>query len=91
MRSGCRSCVTAGALPPGAVGAALYLVRPGELRALTWANVDWQNGRFVLHRHKTSRTQRVRKPRVIPFPPLVGKLSAGFSGGKPPLPRLTSF
>jgi integrase len=49
-------------------------LRPGELRALTWANVDWQNGRFVLHRHKTSRTQRVRKPRVVPFPPLVGKL-----------------
>jgi integrase len=47
-------------------------LRPGELRALTWANVDWPNSRFVLHRHKTSR--RTGKPRVVPFPPCLGNL-----------------
>ena len=49
-------------------------LRPGELRAVKWDNVDWANGRFVIHRHKTSRTQKVRKPRLVPFPPWVAKL-----------------
>ena len=41
--------------------------RPGEVRNLTWANVDWENRRWVIHRHKSSRTARVRKPKLIPM------------------------
>jgi integrase len=48
--------------------------RPGEIRHLTWPQVDWANHRFVIPRHKTSRTQRVPKPRIIPFPPCVENL-----------------
>lgn len=48
--------------------------RPGEIRGLTWAMVDWANHRFVLQRHKTSRTTKVSKPRLIPFPPVIERL-----------------
>lgn len=48
--------------------------RPGEVRKLTWTQVDWQNHRWVLHRHKTSRTARVSKPKIIPMCPCVEQL-----------------
>lgn len=48
--------------------------RPGEVRKLTWTMVEWQNHRLVIPRHKTSRTQKVRKPRLIPIPPFIESL-----------------
>jgi len=42
--------------------------RPGEIRKLTWTMVDWPNHRLVITRHKTTRTQKVPKPRIIPIP-----------------------
>jgi integrase len=48
--------------------------RPGEVRNLTWANVDWENHRWVLPRHKASRTAKVRKPKLIPMCRCVEKL-----------------
>jgi len=48
--------------------------RPGELRNLTWTMVDWQNHRLVVPRHKSTRTQKVRKPRLIPIPAFVENL-----------------
>jgi integrase len=48
--------------------------RPGEVRKLTWPMIDWANHRLVIPRHKTSRTQKTRKPRIIPLPPFVEKL-----------------
>jgi integrase len=48
--------------------------RPGEVRQLTWAQVDWDNQRWVIHRHKTSHTSKVKKPRLIPMCPCVVNL-----------------
>jgi integrase len=48
--------------------------RPGEVRNLTWAQVDWENHRWVLHRHKSSRTARVSKPKIVPMCLCVEKL-----------------
>jgi site-specific recombinase XerD len=45
--------------------------RPGEIRKLQWTMVDWQAKVWVLPRHKSSRTARVKKPRTIAFPPIV--------------------
>ena len=45
--------------------------RPGEIRKLTWTMVDWQNHRLVISRHKTARTQKIRKPRIISIPPFI--------------------
>lgn len=50
-------------------------LRPGEFCKLTWEMVDWDSRCFVIHKHKTSRTAKEKKPRVIPFPPPVEKLS----------------
>ena len=43
--------------------------RPGELQRLRWEQVffDTAQPAIVIPRHKTSRTQRTRKPRVIPL------------------------
>ena len=48
--------------------------RPGEVRNLTWSQVDCENRRWVLHRHKSSRTARVSKPKVVPVCLCVEKL-----------------
>jgi integrase len=48
--------------------------RPGEVRKLTWTMVDWPNHRLVINVHKTTRTQKVRKARLIPIPPCIEKL-----------------
>ncbi|HWG47479.1 MAG TPA: tyrosine-type recombinase/integrase [Gemmataceae bacterium] len=42
--------------------------RPGEIRKLTWTMLDWPNHRLVILRHKSSRTQKTPKPRIIPIP-----------------------
>jgi integrase len=49
--------------------------RPGEVRNLTWAQVDWVNHRWVIHRHKSSRTAKVSKPKIIPMCPCVENLT----------------
>jgi integrase len=49
--------------------------RPCEAARLHWNEV--QGNCIVLLEHKTSRTQRVRKPRVIPLHPVVVKLLIG--------------
>ena len=41
--------------------------RPGEVRMLTWQQVDWENHRWVIHRHKSSRTAKVSKSKLIPM------------------------
>jgi len=51
--------------------------RPSELRQLRWQDVylEVRNPAIVLQKHKTSRTQRTPKPRVIPLmPEVVGLL-----------------
>jgi integrase len=48
--------------------------RPGEASRLKWSNVDLDKAVIALPEHKTSRTQRVKKPRVIPLTPIVVKL-----------------
>ena len=48
--------------------------RPGEACRLKWVDIDLDKAVIVLHQHKTSRTQRVKKPRVIPLTPVVLKL-----------------
>ncbi len=48
--------------------------RPGEVRKLTWAQVDWNNHRWVIYRHKSSHTARIKKPRLIPMCPCVENL-----------------
>lgn len=46
--------------------------RPCEAARLVWTDV--QNGCIVLTRHKTRRTQKKPKPRIIPLHPVVVKL-----------------
>jgi integrase len=49
-------------------------MRPGELRKLKWAMVEWTNRRFVIPQHKTSKMMKTPKPRIIPFPACVEAL-----------------
>lgn len=48
--------------------------RPGEASLLEWTDIDLERAVIVLNEHKTTRTQRVKKPRVIPLHPMVLKL-----------------
>jgi integrase len=48
--------------------------RPSEMSGLTWDDVNLEAGVIVLLKHKTIRTQRTPKPRVIHLVPLVVKL-----------------
>jgi integrase len=48
--------------------------RPGEASSLEWTDIDLDKAIIVLHEHKTSRTQRVKKPRIILLHPVVLKL-----------------
>jgi integrase len=48
--------------------------RPGEVRNLTWVMIDWPNHRLVIPRHKSSRTQKMPKPRIIPIPIMIEKM-----------------
>jgi integrase len=45
--------------------------RPQEIYSLTWGMVDWNVKMWVLTKHKTSRTARNPKPRVIGMPDAV--------------------
>jgi integrase len=48
--------------------------RPGEMSSLTWQDVDLERAVVVLRKHKTVRTQRSPRPRIIHLVPLVVKL-----------------
>jgi integrase len=48
--------------------------RPGEVRNLTWAQVDWNNHRWVIHRRKSSRTAKIPIPKLIPMCSVVENL-----------------
>jgi integrase len=48
--------------------------RPGEMANLTWNDVNLENGVIILRKHKTVRTQRTPRPRVIQLVPLVIRL-----------------
>jgi len=48
--------------------------RPGEVCNLEWTDIDLEKSVVMLYEHKTSRTQRVKKPRIIPLHPVVLKL-----------------
>ncbi|MGA2257957.1 MAG: site-specific integrase [Thermoguttaceae bacterium] len=48
--------------------------RPGEMASLTWEDVNLEAGVIVLRKHKTIRTQRTPRPRVILLVPAVVKL-----------------
>jgi integrase len=48
--------------------------RPGEASRLEWTDIDLDSAVISLAEHKTSRTQKVKKPRVIPLHPVVVKL-----------------
>jgi integrase len=48
--------------------------RPGEATCLRWDHIDLGNAVIQISQHKTTKTQRVKKPRVIPLHPVVVKL-----------------
>ena len=48
--------------------------RPGEAAKLQWSHVDFEAGCIILRQHKTSRSQRQKRPRVVPLHPVVMKL-----------------
>jgi integrase len=48
--------------------------RPGEVRKLTWPQVDWDNSRLVIWRHKSTRTAKESLPRIIPLPACIAAL-----------------
>ena len=45
--------------------------RPGEMAALTWKDVDFDHNVAVLQHHKTRRTQRTPRPRIIQLVPRI--------------------
>jgi integrase len=49
-------------------------LRPGEFCKLAWEAVDWESHCFVIRKHKASRTAKEKKPRIVPFPPVVERL-----------------
>ena len=44
-------------------------IRPGELCRLTWGQVDFDNHVLVIRKHKSRRTAKTKKPRIIHLPP----------------------
>jgi integrase len=43
-------------------------IRPGELRRLSWEQVDFDNHIVVIRKHKSRRTAKVKRPRIIHLP-----------------------
>lgn len=41
--------------------------RPQDIYSLEWSMVDWENKLWVIHKHKTSKTAKQPKPRIIPM------------------------
>jgi integrase/recombinase XerD len=49
-------------------------IRPGEFSRLTWNQVDFGNHVLVIRRHKSRRTAKTKKPRIIHRPPAAERL-----------------
>jgi integrase len=49
-------------------------IRPGEFCRLNWEQVDFENHILVIRRHKSRRTAKTKKPRIIHLPPAAEKL-----------------
>lgn len=49
-------------------------IRPGEFHRLSWEQVDFDNHVLVIRRHKSRRTAKVKKPRIIHLPPAAENL-----------------
>jgi integrase len=49
-------------------------IRPGEFRRLTWEQVDFDNHILVIRKHKSRRTAKTKKPRIIHLPPAAENL-----------------
>jgi integrase len=54
--------------------------RPGELRSLTWEMVSFEEGLWVIPKHKTITMQEQPAPRVIPLPIAILKLCRWLAG-----------
>jgi integrase len=48
--------------------------RPGEASGLEWSHIDLEGAVIRIEKHKTSKSQKVKRPRVIPLHPVVVKL-----------------
>src|SRR6185436_18031432 len=48
--------------------------RPDEAARLNWEHIDFEKSIIVLTEHKTARTQRIPKPRIILLHPVAAKL-----------------
>jgi integrase len=62
--------------------------RPSEMSGLTWDDVNLEAGAIVLFKHKTIRTQRTPKPRVIHLVPIVVKLLKRIKAQQKPVTKL---
>jgi integrase len=62
--------------------------RPGEAAKLEWSHIDLDGTVIVLTVHKTSRTQRTPKPRVIPLTQEVVDLLVAIRARQEPGPRV---
>lgn len=49
-------------------------IRPGEFCRLTWSQVKFKYHVLVIRRHKSRRTAKKKKPRIIQLPPSAEKL-----------------
>jgi integrase len=58
--------------------------RPGEMARLIWEDLDLDSAVIVLRRHKTSRTQRQPRPRIIPLVPEVVQILVEIKQEQPP-------
>jgi integrase len=64
--------------------------RPGEAAKLEWSHIDLDVAVIVLTVHKTSRTQRTPKPRIIPLTQEVVDLLTAIRARQEPGPRVFS-
>ncbi len=48
--------------------------RPGDLRALTYPMIDWERHLWIIPKHKSTRTAKKPKPRVIAMPPVIEQM-----------------
>lgn len=57
--------------------------RPGELRKLTWSDVDLNRGYIAIRGSKTSRTVKDPRVRYVPISPPLRRILKKLGGGKP--------
>ncbi len=49
-------------------------IRPGEFCRLSWSQVKFQHPLLVIRRHKSRRTAKTKKPRIIHLPPAAERM-----------------